>query len=468
MPPSLTHAVLLPPASTPLMCLPQVYFGLPGPEQRAAILAVRTRKWPRPPAPQLLQQVCHLPCLAPYLLVLLLFLHGCQYLLTPGLGHVQAAVSCHLLPTPAIPSTWSNMPGVFGWLQVAGLAEGYAGADLQALCTAAVMAAARRAAPALIDLAEQQAAAAAGSAPAPPGGVQQQEQQQGGKEQQQQQQDWGGSAGLGAAPAHAPSQQGVAAEGAAGGGLQEQEREAALHSLLEGVHVEPRDWWEALAAAPAPCSRRHGLSALSAGAVRPLAPHLLPLLAPAVASVLRVLHSSTLPLPAAASTAVAAACQLGTRSSNGTEADAAGPSRSKACTATDAFAAILRQLGAVAAPASPDGPPGSQHLCSNPEGSGGAGLSTGALGAAPTGAQYGQEGGAAGSLAGPHGGSGCWVPCRVLLAGEGERGQEAAAGAVLKLLEGEQMREGAAGVAPVILMTGACDLLKHCANSALP
>lgn len=59
---SLLLRVLFPPTpfnrTHPFM-LAQVYFGLPGPEQRLAILRVHTRKWPVQPPPELLQQV---PC----------------------------------------------------------------------------------------------------------------------------------------------------------------------------------------------------------------------------------------------------------------------------------------------------------------------------------------------------------------------------------------------------------------------
>ncbi|KAK9815637.1 hypothetical protein WJX72_007259 [[Myrmecia] bisecta] len=73
----------------------EVYFGLPTLAERNAILAVHTRKWPERPSPRTLEAV-------------------------------------------------------------AGAAEGFAGADLQALCSAAVLAAVQRQAPRLIDQLDQQ------------------------------------------------------------------------------------------------------------------------------------------------------------------------------------------------------------------------------------------------------------------------------------------------------------------------
>ena len=47
------------PPSIELICAAcvQVYFGLPTPAQRLAILRVHTQRWGRPPPPELLQQV---------------------------------------------------------------------------------------------------------------------------------------------------------------------------------------------------------------------------------------------------------------------------------------------------------------------------------------------------------------------------------------------------------------------------
>jgi hypothetical protein len=368
-------------------------------------------------------------------------------------------------------------------LQVAGLAEGYAGADLQALCTAAVMAAARRAAPALIELAEEEAAAggaAAVTGPLPQGlpsgtgqvlapagqggggggarfGVGQPAEGQpaegqpavGQPPQQQQQQ--------GQALQQPPPQQPVQPQ------QQGREGQGALQQLLASVHVEPHDWWEALAAAPAPCSRRHGLAALSAGAARPLPPRLLPLLGPALRRALSVLHASGLPLPPAAATAAAAAvtavaaCAAAPEalpSGAGGGAAAAAPGcegghggaaglgagaqqRSASAGGSGQFEALLCRLGAVL-----------------PSGAQAASDSSSCLGqpsSAPAGAQLppALQGLPAQEVPLPHqpssqqwpgvGGQGaraCFVPCRVVLAGEGEMGQEQAAGAILKLLEG--------------------------------
>eukprot|EP00887_Chlorella_sp_A99_P007781 scaffold20.g7781.t1 len=275
----------------------EVYFGLPSPEQRAAILRVHTRHWQHPPPPALLQQV-------------------------------------------------------------AAAAEGYAGADLQALCCAAVMAAARRVAPALLELAEGQAGRPPRVEDRPQmprldSTVQQHQQQAQQQEQECRQQRW-------------------------------------RQQVLDGVRVEPGDWRAALAAAPAPCSRRPGLAALSAQAAAPLAPQLLPLVAAPLRALLAALHMAGLPLPAGAAAAARAAADAGSDP------------------ASSAFeAALLREGvlagGEVAPSGASAGPPAAD--------------STGGEAEPPEGGQH-------------------YQPCRLLLAGEGEQGQEAAAGAALRLLEG--------------------------------
>lgn len=249
------------------------------------------------------------------------------------------------------------------------------------------MAAVRRAAPTLIEMAEKEAEAAAAAAAAP-------------------------------------------VAGASAVGRPAQER-VGLQRVLESVNVEPRDWWEALAAAPAPCSRRHGLSALSEGAARPVPAHLLPLLEAPVRAALRAVHSCALPLPPAAESAARAAASV----AEGESGSATGAAATAAATAGEGvFASLLSQLGAV------------QPIAGSLAGAAG-GSDAGALPLAPhpplAGGRPGPSAALVDSRQQPADGSnagrrGSCVPCRVLLAGEGERGQEQAAGAVLKLLEGER------------------------------
>lgn len=255
----------------------EVYFGLPSLAQRTAILRAHTRHWAPPPGERLLARV-------------------------------------------------------------AAATEGHAGADLRALCCAAVMAAARRAAPALLQLAE--------------------------------------------------AQQG---KGQGGAGQRSHWRQR----LLEGVTVEPRDWRAALASAPPPCSCRPSLSTLSAAAATPLQPPLLALLVRPLRALLAALHAAGLPLPSRAATAARAAAAGG---------DAG------------AFEALLLQQSMPVAGASSESSKQQGVVLAWPGNEAG-------------GSDMEAEEQQACALAHHQ-------HCRLLLAGEGERGQEAAAGALLRLLEG--------------------------------
>jgi hypothetical protein len=248
---------------------------------------------------------------------------------------------------------------------VAFRAEGFAGADLQALCTAAVMAAVRRSAPLLLEQAEREAEVAA-AAPSSPQGQQQFEAQK------------------------------------------EEEQQLRRQQLLDGIEVQANDWKEALAAAPPPCSRRNGMAALAAEAAAPLQQHVLPLLAQPLARVLAALEAADLPLPppAAAAASVAAAAAVSSEQQQGAQA---------------ALAAVLLQHGALL-------PPANGHVSA-------------AVASAPAPAipreqpvELGERGDEEQQLERL---GRTYPPCRLLLWGEGEQGQEAAAGAVLKLLEGE-------------------------------
>jgi hypothetical protein len=184
---------------------------------------------------------------------------------------------------------------------------------------------------------------------------------------------------------------------------------ARRQRLLEGVTVEHCDWQAALAAAPPPCSRRDGLVALAAAAAAPLQRHALPLVAPPLAALLAALHAADLPLPPPATAVARAASTLMSGGGDGQQLEAA-------------LAAALERHGALLPPADVDV----------------SGLAT--AGAA--------QNTAVGSAAGPPAADESaerqpgrlgrsHAPCRLLLWGAGEQGQEEAAGAVLRLLDGE-------------------------------
>ncbi|KAL4451600.1 hypothetical protein ABPG75_007262 [Micractinium tetrahymenae] len=335
----------------------EVYFGLPTPAQRLAILKVHTQRWACAPPEALLRQV-------------------------------------------------------------AARTEGYAGADLQSLCTAAVMAAVRRSAPLLLELAEQEAEAVAAEAGPGP------------------------SAGPGAAPVAAsaevaarPLQLQPAAAAAQPQGDQQQaaaqqdERQRRRQQLLDRIEVQASDWREALAAAPPPCSRRHGLSALAAGAATPLQQQELPLVSEPLQRLLAALHAADLPLPppaAAAARAAAAASQAGAQPA--AAAAAAGGAGSNMQQPSDQSStqlepvllehgALLPAPSAAAPPAAVGSPAGAPAASSKDR-------------RAARLERQGEEDERLDRL------GRSYAPCRLLLWGEGEQGQEAAAGAVLKLFDG--------------------------------
>jgi len=152
---------------------------------------------------------------------------------------------------------WEAAPSARLRAAVAAATEGFAGADLRALATAAVLRATRRAAPGLLR-----------------GDV-------------------------------LITQPGVAAAPDAG---TDAARPSAAQ-LVSRIRVRPRDWCAALAEAPAPCSRRSAALALSP-AVAPLPYHLGRALAPPLAAALAALRRLRVRLPpvAAAADAELAAC----------------------------------------------------------------------------------------------------------------------------------------------------------------
>ena len=169
----------------------ELYFPLPGPKGRGAILKVATQRWGAPPSARL-----------------------------------RAALAT--------------------------ATEGFAGADLRALTTSAVLRAMRRAAPTLLSGEGASTPAAGGSAQAVP------------------------------------------------------PRDA--DALLASVQVRPRDWRAALAQAPAPCSRRSATLALQPRTA-PLPNHLAPALAATLAKALAALRRMGAKLPACAQAGAAAAME---------------------------------------------------------------------------------------------------------------------------------------------------------------
>lgn len=283
--------------------------------------------------------------------------------------------------------------------QVATRAEGFAGADLQALCTAAVMAAVRRSSPLLLEQAEREAAA-------------------------------GGSATMAAAAAGPAARQpesgagagaaGTAAVGAAaGGGAQalaaEEEQQRRRQEVLDAIEVQACDWREALASAPPPCSRRHGLAALAAEAAAPLQAHELPLLAQPLQQLLAALDAADLPLPPLAAEAAAAAAGVaaGDAPNGSKQRQAGGKQAADLETMLLRHGALLPRAGTAAAA---DGV------------SAAAAAVTVAAESPPADVDVERQLQRLGRS---------FPPCRLLLWGEGEQGQEAAAGALLKLLDGE-------------------------------
>lgn len=231
---------------------------------------------------------------------------------------------------------------------VAAATEGFAGADLQALCAGAVMAAVHRMAPTLLQQLEHHSMASQaevlnpidapvvvspetgatqnGGPSAEPGSthadgqngsrdeiaeagatgqdetVSDHEQQGVPQLQAETQQE--------PLHLHVPGSRGTACDPGTHAGTHAAPGSAACadgEAALRGVQVQACDWREALAAAPEPCSRRQGLAALAADAARPLSACYAPALLPSLAAALRVLHASRLPLPAAAARAAATA-----------------------------------------------------------------------------------------------------------------------------------------------------------------
>ena len=173
--------------------------------------------------------------------------------------------------------------------------------------------------------------------------------------------------------------------------------------------------------------QRCGHTVLSAAAgAQPLPMHLAPVLLPSLCTALRALHSRGVPLPAPVAGAVAAS----------TVAPAVGSEHAEHQQLADA----LRRCGAAAGP--PHAESGWPSMQQSPE-------------SAPARAA-GQSPGCAAGSGRPAGGSRAPAPlCSLLLAGEGEAGQQAAAAALLRLLQDSQLHTLSL---PAMLMAGACVL----------
>ena len=236
---------------------------------------------------------------------------------------------------------WQKGPSNALLQRIAASTEGFAGADLQALCTAAVMAAVTRAAPTLVDH--------LCNTPEEQEQRQPSQQQQPGKQQQQQQGD-----------SEQPQDQfdGRCNKMQHQGQEVRQQGEQLLlklpdklpQKLLEKLQVAALDWRAALAAAPLPCSARQNLSALSSGHARALPHNLVPLLLPALTRALRRIATAQLPwqapmqcaLESAQEAAGAAAMEVPVQADEGPDA-AAGLQR------RGGMVNVLSGLGAIQA-----------------------------------------------------------------------------------------------------------------------
>ena len=183
----------------------------------------------------------------------------------------------------------------------------------------------------------------------------------------------------------------------------------------------------ALVSAAAPSTQRAGQAVLSAAtAAQPLPPHLAPVLLPPLCTALRTLHSQGIPLPAPVAGAIAAAAAASDDSS-----EHAGHQQ---------LADALRRCAVLAgSPHSENSWSATQQSPGNPP--------AGAAGQLPVPAGSGR----------PAGGSRAPAPvASLLLAGEGEAGQQATAAALLRLFQDSQLHTLSL---PAMLMTGARGLL---------
>lgn len=140
---------------------------------------------------------------------------------------------------------WDPVPRAEVIKKLASVTDGYAGADLAALCTAAVMNAVKRGSPQLLQHAEALADGLSADIIGP-------------------------------------------------------------DPIIPDIRVEQMDWDAALTAAPPPCSKRHAAQALTGDALRPMSYHTVPLLLPLLKNVLKTFGKSSLPLFPAVTQAIEA------------------------------------------------------------------------------------------------------------------------------------------------------------------
>jgi len=170
----------------------------------------------------------------------------------PGVSDRSAILAVHTTNWPCPPSK-----GLLDALARA--TEGFAGADLAALCTGAVMESARRSLPNICDIVD--------SFPSP--GVKQSGHQDAGP--------------------HTTTAVAV--------GQQQMDAHSFLEERLGTLRVLQRDWMSALLKAPPPCSQREGIANLAMDAVHPLPYHLAPAVLPVLGEVLGSVHASGAQLP---------------------------------------------------------------------------------------------------------------------------------------------------------------------------
>jgi len=186
---------------------------------------------------------------------------------------------------------WDPVPSAEVLKKLASVTDGYAGADLAALCTAAVMNAVKREAPQLLQHAEALAD---------------------GKEEESNKHEF-------------PSAFSIS---------------PVSPSIPDMIHVGQMDWDAALAAAPPPCSKRHAAQALAGDSLRPMSYHTVPLLLPLLKNMLKTIGNSALPLPLAVRQAI--------KATNAAETITAATASTAALTSAEAsLESALAALGAI-------------------------------------------------------------------------------------------------------------------------
>lgn len=274
---------------------------------------------------------------------------------------------------------WADPPSAALLSKIAERTEGFAGADLQALCTSAVMAAAKRAAPSLIDqLCSEQVLVQHGHSRTQNAAfadqsegcqqtneqqqqqvsdVQQQQQSSGGQQQQtdgelqqdgnqyqqqqsddHQQQEKGDHQHLQQQQPIGSSQQDLLQQQQQQldqeqqqqqqqQQLRQQQQHSSAHTMdtpLAGLTVKACDWKAALAAAPLACSARQGQAALSSGQAKAVPSHLAPLLLPSLTQLLRCIAAAQLPVVGGLAAAVGALNRNGVTLRSGLQESAGG------------------------------------------------------------------------------------------------------------------------------------------------